>query len=296
LVIEGGAMRGVVSAGMVAALEQLEMRDCFDVVYGSSAGAISGAYFIADQARYGTTIFYENINNKQFIELRRLLWGRPAVSLEFLLDTVCRHQKPLAFDRVLNSDIPLNVVAASLSLKKAVALSGFQDSAELIEALRASSRIPLLAGPPVELRGDRFLDASFYESIPFRAAIADGATDLLLLMTRPSGDLRSESKWYDKYIIAPYLARLDPDLANHYLARANEYRIEIGQITQRHCGSAAPRILSVQIPSDADKVASLETSRSRLVAGAMSGFAAVYRSLGFAVPELVEIITPFAAP
>src|ERR1044071_2792696 len=60
LVVEGGGMRGVVSAGMVAALEELGFRDCFDAVYGSSAGAISGAYFIAKQARYGTTIFYDN--------------------------------------------------------------------------------------------------------------------------------------------------------------------------------------------------------------------------------------------
>ncbi len=35
LVVEGGAMRGVVSGGMVAGLEALGLRDAFDVVYGS---------------------------------------------------------------------------------------------------------------------------------------------------------------------------------------------------------------------------------------------------------------------
>src|SRR5262245_41066333 len=40
LCIEGGAMRGVVSAGMVVGLEQLKMLNCFDAIYGSSAGAI----------------------------------------------------------------------------------------------------------------------------------------------------------------------------------------------------------------------------------------------------------------
>jgi predicted acylesterase/phospholipase RssA len=42
LVLEGGGMRGVVSAGMVAALERLGMRDAFDLIVGSSAGAING--------------------------------------------------------------------------------------------------------------------------------------------------------------------------------------------------------------------------------------------------------------
>ena len=39
LAVEGGAMRGVVSAGMVSALEALGLVDAFDAVYGSSAGA-----------------------------------------------------------------------------------------------------------------------------------------------------------------------------------------------------------------------------------------------------------------
>jgi predicted acylesterase/phospholipase RssA len=36
---------------MVAALEQLNLLNSFDAIYGSSAGAISGAYFHASQAR-----------------------------------------------------------------------------------------------------------------------------------------------------------------------------------------------------------------------------------------------------
>ena len=62
-------MRGVVSAGMVSALEELGLTHAFDAVYGSSAGAINAAYFLAGQARLGTTIYYEDINNARFIDL-----------------------------------------------------------------------------------------------------------------------------------------------------------------------------------------------------------------------------------
>src|SRR5579871_2481947 len=62
LCVEGGAMRGVVSAGMVSALEELGLVTAFDAVYGSSAGAINAAYFLAGQARLGTTIYFEDIN------------------------------------------------------------------------------------------------------------------------------------------------------------------------------------------------------------------------------------------
>eukprot|EP00984_Skeletonema_dohrnii_P003312 scaffold1108_cov73-Skeletonema_dohrnii-CCMP3373.AAC.1 len=49
LVIEGGGMRGAVSAGMAAALSTLDLLDAFDSVHGSSAGAIVGAYLVSRQ-------------------------------------------------------------------------------------------------------------------------------------------------------------------------------------------------------------------------------------------------------
>ena len=40
LAIEGGGMRGCVSAGMVAAVYNLGLMPAFDAVYGSSAGSL----------------------------------------------------------------------------------------------------------------------------------------------------------------------------------------------------------------------------------------------------------------
>src|SRR5262245_41451751 len=71
LAVEGGAMRGVVSAGMVWALEDLGLTGAFDAIYGSSAGSINAAYFLGGQAGLGTRIYYEDINNARFIDLRR---------------------------------------------------------------------------------------------------------------------------------------------------------------------------------------------------------------------------------
>lgn len=42
-------MRGCVGAGMLAALNHLGLRDAFDVIYGSSAGSLMGAYFLSGQ-------------------------------------------------------------------------------------------------------------------------------------------------------------------------------------------------------------------------------------------------------
>jgi len=47
LAIEGGGMRGTVSAGMALALDELDLVPAFDAVYGASAGAITGAWLLS---------------------------------------------------------------------------------------------------------------------------------------------------------------------------------------------------------------------------------------------------------
>ena len=115
-------MRGVITAGMLSALEELGLRDCFDAVYGSSAGAFAAAYFIAGQARYGSSIFQE-VNNRRFINLWRIALGRPAISMEVLVDYICATRKPLDFERLQASGIPLRVIAASVERKCPVVLT-----------------------------------------------------------------------------------------------------------------------------------------------------------------------------
>jgi predicted patatin/cPLA2 family phospholipase len=62
LVVEGGGMRGCVSAGMVCAIHCLGLSDTIDVVYGSSAGAVIAAYFVSKQLPYyGPEVYYDSL-------------------------------------------------------------------------------------------------------------------------------------------------------------------------------------------------------------------------------------------
>lgn len=50
---------------------------------------------------------------------------------------------------------------------------------------QASANIPEIVGPAVWHRGHRLVDAAVFEPIPFRAALADGCTHVLVLCSRP---------------------------------------------------------------------------------------------------------------
>jgi len=66
LVVEGGGMRGCVSAGMVCAIHCLGLSDTIDVVYGSSAGAVIAAYFVSKQLPYfGPEVYYDSLTTME---------------------------------------------------------------------------------------------------------------------------------------------------------------------------------------------------------------------------------------
>src|SRR5690242_5407404 len=223
-------MRGVVSAGMVIGLERLGLLEVFDHVYGSSAGALNGAYFVGGKAAYGTSIYSEEINNRQFISPWRMAW-RPAVDIDFLIDRVLRVTKPLPIDRILASPIPLHVIVTDVATARPRPISSWRDGESLLRTLRGGATMPVLAGPPFEVDGVRLWDPAFFEeSIPVAPADAGGATHILVLLTRPAGVRRPTLTPFERFYMVPAIRRVSPALADAYATRDAAYARVMDQI------------------------------------------------------------------
>jgi predicted patatin/cPLA2 family phospholipase len=271
LCVEGGAMRGVISAGMVWALEHLGLTTAFDAVYGSSAGAINAAYFLAGQAALGTTIYYEDINNSRFISPWRAVNGRPIVDLGFLIDEVAVRRKPLETARVLSSPTPLSVMATDAATGQRAILRDFKSARDLLDALRAGATMPIVAGPPAAYNAGRYFDASLTEPIPVPTAEAEGHTHILALLTRP-GTMRKRPSSFDRLYVGPRLRKLSPALAAQYLNRAAPYSALISCLDNGKGPRGLALVACIRAPIIIPK---LERDRAMLVEGAKRGFASV---------------------
>jgi predicted acylesterase/phospholipase RssA len=184
LAIEGGAMRGTVSAGMALALHELGLTSAFDAVYGASAGAITGAWLLSSRPE-GLRGWAEPSYARSLIRWSALLRGRPVVDVRTLIEVVYQTEFPMDFGSVLASEVEYHPLATDAVTGESTDLRPLiTEPAELRLALRASASLPFLAGPPVRLRGRRFYDAGIAESIPFRTPLADGATHILVLRSR----------------------------------------------------------------------------------------------------------------
>ena len=188
LSIEGGGMRGTVSAGMALALHERGLVSAFDAVYGSSAGAISGAWLLSSTPE-GLRGWADPEYAKSLIRwtamLRRRPHRRPVVDVERLVEVLYQTEFPMDFASVLASPVEYHPLATDAATGESTDLRPLiTDEAELRLALRASASLPFLAGPPIELHGRRFFDAGVAESIPFRTPLAQGATHILVLRSR----------------------------------------------------------------------------------------------------------------
>jgi predicted patatin/cPLA2 family phospholipase len=184
LSIEGGGMRGTISAGMALGLAELGLVPAFDAVYGSSAGAITGAWLLSSTPE-GLRGWADPDYARTLIRWSALLRGRPVVDVRTLVEVVYQTDFPMDFASVLASPVEYHPLGTDAETGKSTDLRPLIGTpAELRLALRASASLPFLAGPPVELRGRRFYDAGVAESVPFRTPLAQGATHVLVLRSR----------------------------------------------------------------------------------------------------------------
>jgi predicted acylesterase/phospholipase RssA len=184
LSIEGGGMRGTVSAGMALALHERGMTPAFDAVYGASAGAITGAWLLSSEPER-LRGWADPDYARALIRWSALLRRRPVVDVQSLVEVVYQSQFPMDFASVLASPVEFHPLATDAATGESTDLRPLiADPAELRLALRASASLPFLAGPPIGLRDRRFYDAGVAESIPFRTPLAQGATHVLVLRSR----------------------------------------------------------------------------------------------------------------
>ncbi len=287
LIIEGGGMRGIISAGMALTLDELGLVPAFNTVYGASAGAITGAWLLSRPE--GLRGWAEPAYAKTLIRRSALLRGRPVVDIRALIEDLYQTTFPMDFAAVLASPVELHPLATDAATGQSTDLRPFiGNPAGLRLALRASAALPLLAGPPVEFAGRRFYDAGVSESVPYRTALAQGATHLLILRSRraPAPSPDGSPPRSARLLSRTTLRRETPALRATFLARESRRAADDQLLADYEAASAVtsvpaahPAVFSIRPAADSPAVSRLTTDGAVLRAALEAGRAAAHRAL-----------------
>jgi predicted patatin/cPLA2 family phospholipase len=279
LVIEGGGLRGVCTAGGAVALEHLGFTDLFDDVYGTSAGAMNGAYFLSGQAAFGLRIYSEDMVRREIVNPWRF-WR--ILDVERLFRRAITGDKALDLDAVLasRSRLHITMIDATAGRRMRVESSTLTGATELLQALKAATAIPVLYNRRVDVGGRSCMDAGILSPVPLEEALADHCTAVLVLLSRPADFRRPAagrvSRWFFNRLCARGSLPLARAYADQYLLDARLRDLALGRSASPPAGVSLATICT----DAADTVERLTTDPRRLQAGAVAFGRKTLKALG----------------
>lgn len=253
LVLEGGAKRGIYTAGVLDVL--LENNILTNGVIGVSAGAIHGCSYAALQAGRSIRYNMKYGNDYRFMSFKSWLKTGNVVDTQF-----CYHELPEKLDPFDNeafqkSKIKFYVTCSNLETGKAEYIL-CRDMFSEIDYLRASASLPL-ASKTVEIGTKKLLDGGITDSIPLKAFEDMGYEKNIVILTRPAGYRKKANRlaWLSALVYRKY-----PRFVEAIYKRHSMYNAELDYVATRE---KEGKVLVVR-PSRFIKVGKMESNLERV--------------------------------
>ena len=189
LILEGGGMRGLYTAGVLDVLMENNIET--DAAAGVSAGALFGINYKSKQIgrvlRYN--LKYAGISEN--LGVKSLLKTGDLMSKQFYFDDLPFKLDPMDTEAYRNCKTQFYAVVTNLMTGLPEYKSIYDlEVPECMEYLRASGSLPFVS-KPVVIDGTPYLDGGVSDSIPVKHFIDEGYDKIIAVLTRPKGYRKS---------------------------------------------------------------------------------------------------------
>ncbi|HHF3140107.1 MULTISPECIES: patatin family protein [Vibrio] len=182
LIVEGGAMRGVFSCGILDHFLASEFSP-FDSFWGVSAGASNLAAYLAKMPGRNLKIYLDYSLRKEFISPSQLLRGGDMMNLDWMWNVTLEE---LGIDKsALKADSRPFFLGVTRQ-DNGQAEYHLPDVDDLAETMKASSALPVLYRNGVSLNGIQYVDGGVSDALPVAEAIKRGAKKIMVLRSQPA--------------------------------------------------------------------------------------------------------------
>ena len=181
LVLEGGAMRGMYSAGVLDVFMENNIQ--VDGIIGTSAGALFGVNYFSNQK--GRVIRYNKrfCKDIRYISKISLLFTGNIVNKRFAFYKISKKLDKFDNDTFIKTGKDFYATVTNIETGKAEYIK-ITDPIKQLEYLRASSAMPIVS-KIVNLDGKKYLDGGAADSIPLDKMISLGYDKIIVVLTQP---------------------------------------------------------------------------------------------------------------
>lgn len=227
LVLEGGGLRGVYTAGVLDLFLDKDFHAPYTVAV--SAGACQAYSYISKQKGRSFRVTADFIGDHRYLSYRSLILKGEIFGMDFVFDEVPRKLVPFDFEAFDASEQEF-VIAATNCETGLVEYFNKSDKHDMLLVGRASSSLPLLS-KMVKIDDKPYLDGGVVVPIPFEKALEDGYSKNIVILTQDSTYVRRHSQTVVYLMRVIY--RKYPKLAEVYSKRAENYNKMVAHIVEQ---------------------------------------------------------------
>lgn len=191
LVLEGGGMRGLFTAGILDVFMENGIR--FDGIVGVSAGATFGCNYKSHQI--GRVLRY-NMNfrkDPRYMGLRSLIKTGDLVGAEFSYHVLPVELDVFDTETYKNDPTEFHIVCTDVTNGNPVYHRIDEFDYDAFDWIRASASMPIVSRP-VHVGGYDLLDGGISDSIPLRYFESEGFKRNIVILTQPKGFTKKRTK------------------------------------------------------------------------------------------------------
>ena len=256
LVLEGGGLRGIYTAGVLDFF--LEKNLEFNYAVGVSAGAIYPASYVSKQKKRNFYTQMKYLNDKRYMGVKYLLTTGSYINIDFTYKKMAYELVPFDFEAFMNSKIDFKVGAFNCRTGKTDYFSreDFLSKEKVLEILIASGSLPYIS-KEVFIEDEPYLDGGIASPIPIKKSIEDGNSKHVVILTQDSSYKKSPLRYrgmtklfYKKY----------PEVASALINRHKVYNDSIKILEELEKSGNAYLIR----PEEKINVARLETDLDKI--------------------------------
>ncbi len=262
LVLEGGGMRGVYTAGVLDFF--LEENLLVDGVIGVSAGAVQAVNFVSRQEKRGFRVIATYANDKRYMSFRSLLLTGDLFNKRFCYERIPDELDPFDYETFRNASTRCYATATNVLTGEASHLE-LKDLRDDMDKLRASGSLPLVSNL-VDIDGIPHLDGGIADSIPFEAFRRMGYGKCIVVLTRAKGYRKGPNR------LMPLIRFKYRKYPKFVAACENRFRAYNESLEALEAAEARGELLVIR-PQKTVEVARLERNAEKLDALYREGFA-----------------------
>ncbi|AOA59559.1 patatin-like phospholipase family protein [Acinetobacter larvae] len=269
LLVEGGGMRGIFTAGVLDAFLQQKFNPFHDYV-GVSAGSTSLLSYLSEQKNRIQSIYLDYSLRPEFISYKRFIRGGDLLDIRWLWDKV-EQEHPLDQHKVFATP-QRNIYVVLTNMTTGQAEYVRAEPGQIINTLLASSALPLLVRKAIKINHNFYIDGGVADALPIQwLQQQQHIRQSMVIRTRPRQYRRDNSlveQWSARWLFRrnPVLARaIEKSFARynssiHFIRRHQDSILEINpptskQFASRLCQDPAKLQYSYQLGYEQGQIA-----------------------------------------